>query len=155
MAKKPFDDDEMEFEEDFLDEANEHNIESAMVARDYSDRRILVLELDESHLPKSLLVLRDLLTGATIEGTSSMEAALRLMEEQEWDTFVVDFLEPGISSSEFVKQIHNQPEAILVAVAFNGLTQGAEEERNRFKLEPLRKLFDVEKPGTSKPTAPV
>jgi len=51
--------------------------------------------------------------------------------------------------SDFVKQVNNQPEAILVSIPYQTIVAG--EVRNRFKLEPLRKLFDIEKP---KPKAP-
>lgn len=156
MAKKKFDDDDDDFDElddSLLDEEpNEDNIESAMQARDYSSRRILIWENDASHLPASMTVLQDLLTGATIRAVSKEEEGLALMEAEEWDTYVVDFMEPGVSQSEFVKQVNNQPDAILVAVGYQALTLGNNDERNRFKLEPLRKLFDVEK--VPKPKAP-
>ena len=65
------------------------------------------------------------------------------MDLDEWDTFVVDLQEPGVSSSNFVKRINNLPDAMLVAISYQTIVAG--EVRNRFKMEPWRKLFDIEK----------
>jgi len=153
MARKKIDDEDEDFEdfdEAILDdEPNEANLESALAPRDYTGRRVLMLELDDAHRPLTIEVLQELLTGATIVAAKSISDSIKLLDEQEWDTYVVDLMEPGVSVSDFVKQVNNQPEAILVSIPYQTIVAG--EVRNRFKLEPLRKLFDIEKP---KPKAP-
>jgi CheY-like chemotaxis protein len=155
MARKKYEDDDdfEEIDDSILDEEpNEDNIESAMQVRDYSARKILIWVNNDEQRPIMLEILLDLLTGAQVKAVSNEAQALAVMEEDEWDSFVVDFNEAGVSASEFVKQVNNLPEAMLIAISFPAIALG--EERNRFKLEPLRKLFDVEKPKPKAPTAP-
>lgn len=156
MARKKFEDDDdfEEIDDSILDEEpNEDNIESAMQVRDYSSRKILAWVVNNEQRPVMLEILLDLLTGAQIKAVATEEEALTVIEEEEWDSFVVDFTEPGVSTSEFVKQVNNLPDAMLVAISFPAIALG--EERNRFKLEPLRKLFDIEKPKPKLPPAVV
>lgn len=126
------------------DAPNEDNLESAMQVRDYSNRRVLVWEPDELHRKAAVEVLTTLLTGAFVQGVAEESDALAALDKDTWDTFVVDFYTEGASASDFVKRVNNMPNAILVALSLANFT--LPEERNRFKLEPLRKLFDIEKP---------
>lgn len=144
------DEDSLDFDDELPEEEepNELNIESALVPRDYSDRKILVLEMDETHRQVTLDALQDILTGANIKGVSSIEEGIQVMSQDTWDTFVVDLQEPGVSVSNFVKKVNNLSEAILVAISYQTIVAG--EVRNRVKLEPLRKLFDIEKPKPPK-----
>ena len=43
-----------------------------------------------------------------------------------------------------MKKVNNYPDSILVALNLAPFT--LPEERNRYKIEPLRKLFEIEKP---------
>jgi len=153
MARKKVDeedDDFEDFEDKILDEEEaEVGLESALVPRDYSGRKVLLLELDDAHRPLTLEVLQDMLTGATIKVARTIEEGLKIMDADEWDTYVVDLQEPGVSVSNFVKQVNNLVDAMLVSIPYQTIVAG--EVRNRFKLEPLRKLFDIEK---VKPKAP-
>ena len=126
------------------EQANEDNIESAMKQRDYSSRRVLLWEPDENRRNCAVEVISGLLTGAFVEGVASEEEALQKLDEELWDTFVVDFYNEGCSESEFIKKVNNYPNAILVALNLAPFT--LPEERNRYKIEPLRKLFEIEKP---------
>lgn len=126
---------------------NEENLESAMKTRDYSSRRILLWEGDENRRNCAVEVVSGLLTGAFVEAVATEEEALRKLDEELWDTFVVDFYNEGCSESEFVKKVNNYPNSILVALNFGPFT--LPEERNRYKIEPLRKLFEIEKPKSS------
>lgn len=131
---------------DFISDepANEDNIESALKPRDYSSRRVLIWEGDENRRNYAIEVISNLLTGAYVEGVGSEAEALQKLDEELWDTFVVDFYNEGCSESEFVKKVNNYPNAILVALNLAPFT--LPEERNRYKIEPLRKLFEIEKP---------
>lgn len=152
MARKKLnedDDDFEDFDEEILEEeSNETNVESALAPRDYSSRKVLLLELDDAHRPLTMEVLQEMLTGATIKAARTVEEGLKIMEMDDWDTYVVDLQEPGVSVSDFVKQVNNLADAILVSIPFQTIVAG--EVRNRFKLEPLRKLFDIEKPTPPK-----
>ena len=137
-----FDDEEFEdSEKEFLDEPQE---ESAPVVRDYSQRQILIWENDAARREACLEVLTDLLVGATIKAVATEAEALDQLEKEDWDTFVVDFYTEGVSESEFIKRVNNDPGSILVAISMGPLT--LPDERDPSKTELLRRLFDMEKP---------
>lgn len=146
MAKNidDFDDEEMDESAEalFADEAEG----SAPVVRDYSDRRILVWEEDDTRRETCLEVLTDLLVGATFKAVKTEAEAQEQLENDDWDTFVVDFYSDGVSSSEFVKNANNYPGSILVAINMAPLT--LQEERDPARTELLRRLFDVERANT-------
>lgn len=112
------------------------------VTHDYTDRRILLWEEDEVRRTASLEFLTDLLSGAEIEAVATEAEALEALDNDDWDTFVVDFMDEGVSNSEFVKRANNYPASIVVAVSLAFLEL---EERDPVKLEQIRRLFDVEK----------
>jgi len=153
MGRKKIEDEDedfKDFDESLLeDDSSDVGVEAPLAPRDYSGRKVLMLELDDAHRPLTLDVLQEMLTGANIKCARTIEEGLRIMDEDEWDTYVVDLQEPGVSVSDFVKQVNNLAEAILVSIPYQTIVAG--ELRNRFKMEPLRKLFDVEK---VKPKAP-
>lgn len=149
MAKnKDFD----EFDDDEMDEAalekfeSEDEESSAPVVRDYSDRRILIWEEDDARREACLEVLTDLLVGSTIKAVKTEAEAQDQLENDDWDTFVVDFYTDGVSSSEFIKNANNYPGSILVAINMGPLTLA--EERDPARTELLRRLFDVERANT-------
>lgn len=145
MAKE-FDD----FENDEMDESakaffpEEENL--APVVRDYSERRILIWEEDDTRRGACLEVLSDLLVGATFKAVKTEAEAMEQIENDDWDTFVVDFYTDGVSASDFVKCANNYPGSILVAINMAPLT--LPDERDPAKTELLRRLFDIEKPVT-------
>ena len=78
MARKKIeenDDDNLDdFDDEILDQAApESAIDSALIPHDYSSRKVLVLELDDSHRALTIEVLEDLLAGATIKSVRSVE----------------------------------------------------------------------------------
>ena len=91
-----------------------------------------------------LEVLSDLLVGATFKAVKTEAEAMEQIENDDWDTFVVDFYTEGVSSSDFVKCANNYPGSILVAINMAPLT--LPDERDPAKTELLRRLFDMEKP---------
>ncbi len=146
MAKEfdNFDDEEMdESAKEFFDDESEG---SASQVRDYSDRRILIWEEDDARREACLEVLTDLLIGATFKAVKTEAEAQEQLENDDWDTFVVDFYSDGVSASEFVKSANNYPGSILVAINMAPLT--LPEERDPARTELLRRLFDVERANT-------
>ena len=140
-----FDDEEMdESAKAFFDE--EESTENAQsVVRDYSERRVLIWESDDVHRNACLEVLSDLLVGATIKAVKTEEEAMDQIENDDWDTFVVDFSTEGVSASDFIKRVNNYPGSILVAINMGPLT--LPDERDPAKTELLRRLFDMERPA--------
>ena len=133
-------DDEMdESAKEFFPE--EENL--APVVRDYSERRILIWEEDDARREACLEVLSDLLVGAYFKAVKTEAEALQQLEEDDWDTFVVDFYTEGVSVSDFIKRVNNYPGSILVAINMGPLT--LPEEREPAKAENLRRLFDIER----------
>ncbi len=136
------DDDLEEFDKNILE--SEEFEDAAPVVRDYSQRQILIWEDDDARREACLEVLTDLLVGATIKSVKSETEALEQLENEDWDTFVVDFYSEGVSESEFIKRVNNYPGSILVAISMGPLT--LPDERDPAKTELLRRLFDMEKP---------
>ena len=148
MAKEidEFEDEEMdESAKPFFDDEELAESEQPEV-RDYSERRVLIWEDDDVHRNACLEVLSDLLVGATIKAVKTEEEALEQIENEDWDTFVVDFYTDGVSSSDFIKSVNNYPGSILVAINMGPLT--LPDERDPAKTELLRRLFDMERPNT-------
>ena len=140
------------FDDDEMDEAalekfeSEESLSQAPQVRDYSDRRILIWEEDDAHREACLEVLTDLLVGATIKAVKTEAEAQEQLENDDWDTFVVDFYTEGVSSSDFSKSANNYPGSILVAINMAPLS--LPEERDPAHTELLRRLFDVERANT-------
>ena len=84
--------------------------------------------------------------GATIKAVKTEAEAQEQLENDDWDTFVVDFYTEGVSSSDFIKSANNYPGSILVAINMGPLT--LPEERDPMRTELLRRLFDVERAHT-------
>lgn len=140
-----FDDEEMDEENGAL--LDEMEAESYVPqVRDYSDRRILIWEEDDVHRNACFEVLSDLMVGATLKAVKTEDEALAQLEEDDWDTFVVDFYTENVSCSDFIKRVNNYPGSILVAIAMGPLT--LPEEREPAKAENLRRLFDIERAGS-------
>lgn len=123
--------------EESLDEGRE-----TPSSRDYSTRKILIWEEDDSRRAKKLEFLTDLLSGAEIRAAGTEAEAIAALKDDDWDTFVVDFSNETVSSSEFVKLANNYPASILVALSLTFLEL---DEADNTKLEQIRRLFDVEK----------
>ena len=144
MAKEQ---DEFENDDEMSEEAKEFFPEEeglAPVVRDYSERRILIWEEDDARRNACLEVLSDVLVGAFFKAVKTEAEAMEQIENDDWDTFVVDFYTEGVSASDFVKCANNYPGSILVAINMAPLT--LPDERDPAKTELLRRLFDMEKP---------
>lgn len=138
------DDEEMDASaNEFFDEENSEN--AAPQVRDYSERRVLIWEEDDVRRNACLEALSDLLVGATIKAVKTEAEATAEIENDDWDTFVVDFYTEGVSSSDFIKSVNNYPGSILVAIAMAPLT--LPDERDPAKMELLRRLFDLDRPS--------
>lgn len=144
MAKNIDDFDDEDLDEEAL-ESFDDGEESSPVVRDYSERRILIWEEDDARRNACLEVLSDLLVGATLKAVKTEAEATEEIDNDDWDTFVVDFYTDGVSSSDFIKSVNNYPGSILVAINMAPLT--LPDERDPSKTELLRRLFDMDRPA--------
>jgi len=145
MAKNIDDFDDEEMDEAALDQFDDGADESTPIVRDYSERRILIWEEEDVRRNACLEVLSDLLVGSTIKAVKTEAEAMDEIDNDDWDTFVVDFYTEGVSSSDFIKSVNNYPGSILVAINMAPLT--LPDERDPSKTELLRRLFDLDKPS--------
>jgi len=127
-------DDDLEEDEDFKEEKI-----YAPCNYDYKSRRILVWVVDEEIHNMVEETLGALLPLATIRMVSSEKEAIDVSEREEWDTFVVDFTEEGVSDSEFVKMANNNPDIMLIALSYPHLNRG--DDQYIAYSEITRKLF--------------
>jgi hypothetical protein len=140
----------LEDDDDLLDDYNDDFKEVKTVALqtyNYQSRHILVWVEDEEYRQQVEETLAFLLPLATIRVVGSEEKAIKICENEKWDTYVVDLTEENVSDSEFVKMANNNPEVMLIALNFSRLNKDS--EQNEIYFDPIRKLFDVEDASNS------
>lgn len=149
------DEDELEEEEDddkaaeplFGDESDavdEGVLEATLGTTDTSERIILVVDEDGQRRNETVSIITQILPNAVIEVADDPEEALGMMEEGDFDTFVVNFLMPGYSSSPFVKAVANHPEhPLLIGFAADKMSDAVDPKKG-LKIIPLKRLFDLD-----------
>jgi len=142
-------DDEELLEDDFDDEPQEEK-PSPQYSYDYKSRRILVWVEEEENRQVVEETLAFLLPLATIRMVTSQEKAFEMSEKEEWDTYVVDLTEEGVSTSEFVKTINNNQEVAIIALDYAHL--GKNNDNTEIYYDSIRKLFDLKAPGNNSET---
>lgn len=148
MPKKNLEDDwDDRVSDDLPDE--EESFDEVDVSIDASGRRYLLVDPEEEHAEKVLGVLRAVLTGAEIELALDPEEAMVALVEDEYDAVVLDFKIEGFSNSELVKFLNNDPETQVVCFSLESLD--ASEDGTRFRLEPVKKLFEPDSKTAPKP----
>jgi hypothetical protein len=149
------DEDELEEDEDddkaaeplFGDEsdaAEEGVLDAVLANTDTSERIILVVDEDGQRRNETVSIITQILPNAVIEVADDPEEALGMMEEGDFDTFVVNFLMPGYSSSPFVKAVANHPEhPLLIGFAADKMSDAVDPKKG-LKIIPLKRLFDLD-----------
>jgi hypothetical protein len=145
--------DEDEEDEDSLDSAFDEESDlddgettpSAILANtDTSERIILVVDEDGQRRHETVAIISQILPNAVIEVANDPEDALAMMAEGDFDTFVVNFLMPGYSSSPFVKAVANHPEhPLLIGFAADKMSDAVDPKKG-LKIIPLKRLFDLD-----------
>src|SRR6185436_5888620 len=93
---------------------------------------------------ETVAIITQILPNAVIETANDPEEALGMMEEGDFDTFVVNFLMPGYSSSPFVKAVANHPEhPLLIGFAADKMSDAVDPKKG-LKIIPLKRLFDLD-----------
>ncbi|MGL1903698.1 MAG: hypothetical protein OCC49_16295 [Fibrobacterales bacterium] len=108
--------------------------------RDYSQRKLLAIEPDDQKIAKLETVLGEILPGAAVTLVDDCDEAMEISDDNNFDTVVIDLQYEEFSSHEFVKMVNNDAEILLVSFKVDNVDMV--DFQNRFKLEPLRKIFD-------------
>jgi CheY-like chemotaxis protein len=120
--------------------SNEENAVEEGIADHH--RKIMVVEPDDERRETMVNILKELLQGCTVTDIEDVDDAKVLLEEDMYDTVVCDFQNPDYSNSSFIKSVINDNTITLVAFTMEMLTTS--DEKGQIKLEPLRKLFELE-----------
>jgi len=137
-----------------LREDEDEPLETAFIPTDTSERIILVVDEDGPRRTETISIVQQILPNAVIELADDPEEALEVMEEAEFDTFVVNFLMPGFSASPFVKAVTNHPDRpLLIGFAADKISD-ALDQRKGLKIIPLKRLFDLDPQPDGKDKAP-
>jgi CheY-like chemotaxis protein len=133
-------------------------LETAFVPTDTSERYILVVDEEGQRRNETVSIVQQILPNAVVEVADDPEEAHEIMQEADFDTFVVNFLMPGYSASQFVKAVANHPDhPLLIGFAADKISD-ALDQRKGLKIIPLKRLFDLDVPadtatGKEKPGA--
>lgn len=134
----------------FVDESDGDELESEIApdiilgATDTSERIILVVDEEGQRRHETVAIISQILPNAVIEVANDPEEALAMMEDGDFDTFVVNFLMPGYSSSPFVKAVANHPEhPLLIGFAADKMSDAVNPKKG-LKIIPLKRLFDLD-----------
>jgi len=143
----PDEDEDAPEEEVFADEPEaeiEPNLEAVLGTTDTSERIILVVDEEGQRRNETVAIITQILPNAVIEVANDPEEALGMMEEGDFDTFVVNFLMPGYSSSPFVKAVANHLEhPLLIGFAADKMSDAVDPKKG-LKIIPLKRLFDLD-----------
>lgn len=117
---------------------------AVLASTDTSERIILVVDEEGQRRNETVAIITQILPNAVIEVANDPEEALEMMEEGDFDTFVVNFLMPGYSSSPFVKAVANHPEhPLLIGFAADKMSDAVDPKKG-LKIIPLKRLFDLD-----------
>lgn len=106
-------------------------------------RIVLLVEPNPERLKIAQDILKEVLVGSTITSIDDIDDAEEALDEDNFDTVIIDFGIEGVTTSDFVKVVNNAVDIELIS--FNIDNVDTNDDNNRFKLEPLKKLFEKEK----------
>ena len=104
------------------------------------ERHVLIVEPDEERRKLMAAIAAELMPNATLQEAEDDEEAEVALEEDEFQMVVMDLQVPGFSTSEFVRTVHNNESITFVALSLDNFEPG--DEKNRLKLDSLRKVFE-------------
>jgi hypothetical protein len=136
-----------------LREDEDEPLETAFVPTDTSERYILVVDEEGQRRTETLTIVQQILPNAVVEVADDPEEALEIMQDVEFDTYVVNFLMPGYSASPFVKAVANHPDhPLLIGFAADKISDALDQKKG-LKIIPLKRLFDLDVSGDGKDKA--
>ncbi len=132
-----------DIDEDVEDE-EEPGLDPSIAPTDTSERIILVVDEDGQRRNETVAIIGQILPNAVVEVANDPEEAVAMMDEGDFDTFVVNFLMPGYSSSPFVKAVANHPDhPLLIGFAADKMSDAVDPKKG-LKIIPLKRLFDLD-----------
>jgi len=127
-----------------LREDEDEPLETAFVPTDTSERFILVVDEEGQRRNETMSIVSQILPNAVVEVADDPEEALEIMQEADFDTYVVNFLMPGYSASPFVKAVANHPDhPLLIGFAADKISDALDQKKG-LKIIPLKRLFDLD-----------
>lgn len=136
-----------------LREDEDEPLETAFVPTDTSERYILVVDEEGQRRTETMTIVSQILPNAIVEVADDPEEALEIMQEADFDTYVVNFLMPGYSASPFVKAVANHPDhPLLIGFAADKISDALDQKKG-LKIIPLKRLFDLDVSADSKDKA--
>ena len=167
-SKKLLDDDlplDFEEKEELLEEEkhdliktlrddDDDTLDTAFIPTDTSERYILVVDEEGRRRSETVTIISQILPNAIIEIADDPDEALEIMQDCDFDTYVVNFLMPGYSASPFVKAVANHPEhPLLLGFAADKISDAIDPKKG-LKIIPLKRLFDLETNTGTETSAP-
>lgn len=110
-------------------------------------RTVLLVEANEERLKIAEEILTEVLVGSTITTIDDIDDAIDALDEDNFDTVIIDFATEDVTDSEFIKVVNNDADIELISFNIDNLDMN--DDNNRYKLEPLKKLFEKDKPKKS------
>jgi hypothetical protein len=127
-----------------LREEEDEPLETAFVPTDTSERFILVVDEEGQRRNETVTIVSQILPNAVVEVADDPEEAFEIMQDCDFDTYVVNFLMPGYSASPVVKAVANHPDhPLLIGFAADKISD-ALDQRKGLKIIPLKRLFDLD-----------
>ncbi len=127
-----------------LESDDDGSWEATFVPTDTSERYILVVDEEGQRRSETTTIISQILPNAIVEVADDPEEALEMMQDCEFDTFVVNFLMPAYSASTFVKAVANHPDhPLLIGFAADKISDAVDPKKG-LKIIPLKRLFDLD-----------
>ncbi len=150
---------DIEEKEDFLEDEkrdlaksltdDEDVLDASFVPTDTSERYILVVDEEGKRRGETVTIISQILPNAIVEVADDPDEAWDIMQDCDFDTYVVNFLMPGFSASAFVKAVANHPvHPLLLGFAADKISDAVDPKKG-LKIIPLKRLFDLDTGGTS------
>ena len=118
-------------------------LKEALTPVSHAERSILIVDEEGQRRNETETIVKQILPNATIDSANDPEEASLYMQNNEYDTYVVNFLMPGYSSSAFVKDICNHPDRpLLIGFAADKMSDAVDPKKG-LKIIPLKRLFEL------------
>jgi PleD family two-component response regulator len=125
-------------------EEEDDALDTSFVPTDTSERYILVVDEEGKRRNETVTIISQILPNAIIEVADDPEEAAEIMQDCDFDTYVVNFLMPGYSASPFVKAVANHPDhPLLLGFAADKISDAVDPKKG-LKIIPLKRLFDLD-----------
>ncbi len=145
---------DLEEKEDFLEEEkrdlakalndDDDTLDASFVPTDTSERYILVVDEEGKRRGETVTIISQILPNAIVEVADDPDEAWDIMQDCDFDTYVVNFLMPGYSASAFVKAVANHPDhPLLLGFAADKISDAVDPKKG-LKIIPLKRLFDLD-----------